>query len=59
LIIHPSVTVPGMDGLLGLVIALLAFAAIIFLAGRTTRSVTFLGIALIAFAALIFFGVFA
>jgi len=57
LIIQSSVTVPGMDGLLGLIIALLVFAAIIFLASRTARSIMFLGIVLIVFAALVFFGV--
>jgi hypothetical protein len=46
-----------MDGLLGLIIALLVFAAIIFLASRTARSIMFLGIVLIVFAALVFFGV--
>gem|GEM_PF-3376226 len=57
MIIQSSVTVPGMDGLLGLIIALLVFAAIIFLANRTARSIMFLGIVLIMFAALVFFGV--
>ena len=57
MIIQSSVTVPGMDGLLGLIIALLVFAAIIFLASRTARSIMFLGIVIIVFAALMFFKV--
>lgn len=47
-----------MDGLLGLIIALLVFAAIIFLAGRSVKPIMFLGVALVVLAALIFFGVF-
>lgn len=57
MIIQSSVTVPGMDGLLGLIIAIFVFVAIIFLASRTARSITFLGIAVIALAALVFFEV--
>jgi hypothetical protein len=46
-----------MDGLLGLIIALLVFAGIIFLASRTARKIVIVGILLIAIAALVFFGV--
>lgn len=53
----PTVKVPGMDGLLGLIIALIVFAGIIYLAGRTARSVMIIGIGLIVLAVLAFFGV--
>lgn len=46
-----------MDGLLGLIIALIVFAGIIYLAGRTARSVMIIGIGLIVLAVLAFFGV--
>jgi hypothetical protein len=57
LIRPPQVTVPGMDGLLGLIIALLAFAALIFLASRTARTLMFVGAGLAVLATLLFFGV--
>ncbi len=57
MITRPAVKVQGMDGLLGLIIALLVFAGIIFLASRTARRILIVGILLIALAALIFLGV--
>lgn len=46
-----------MDGLLGLIIALLVFAAIIFVVSRRALSLMILGIGLVAFAALVYFEV--
>lgn len=57
MIIGPAVKVVGMDGLLALIIALLVFAGIIFLASRTARTIFIVGIGMIVLAALIFFGV--
>lgn len=57
MITGPAVKVTGMDGLLGLIIALLVFAGIIFLASRTARTIIVVGIGLIVLAALLFFGV--
>lgn len=54
---QPQVTVPGMDGLLGLIIALLVFAALIFLASRSAKALMFIGAGLAVLAALLFFGV--
>lgn len=55
--IHSAVKVPGMDALLGLIIALLVFAGIIYLAGRAARTVMVVGIGLIVLAFLVYFGV--
>lgn len=52
-----GVRVPGMDGLLGLIIALMVFALIIFLAGRSVRYVAVVAVCIILLAALVFFGV--
>lgn len=46
-----------MDGLLGLIVALVVFAAIILLAGRAVRYVVVLATCIIALAALVMFGV--
>ncbi len=53
-----TVKVPGMDGLLGLIIALLVFAGIIWLAGRSARSIMIIGVGLIVLAVLAYLGVF-
>lgn len=53
-----TVKVPGMDGLLGLIIALIVFAGIIWLAGRSARSIMVIGIGLIVLAILAYLGVF-
>ncbi len=47
-----------MDGLLGLIIALLVFAGIIFLASRMAGRMMVIGICLAALAVLVFLGVF-
>ncbi len=47
-----------MDGLLGLIIALLVFAGIIWLAGRSARSIMIIGVGLIVLAVLAYLGVF-
>lgn len=54
---YPAVKVPGMDGLLGLIIALLVFAGIIFFVSRTAWKTIALGIIIIVLAALMFFEV--
>lgn len=46
-----------MDGLLGLIIALLVFAGIIFVTSRKAKYIMALGVVLVVFAALLFFGV--
>lgn len=46
-----------MDGLLGLIVALVAFAAFIYLASRSARPIIFVGGGLAALAVLLFFGV--
>lgn len=57
MIIQSSVTVPGMDGLLALIIAMLAFAAVIFIASRSARPLMFIGAALAVLAVALFLGV--
>ncbi len=57
MITESAVRVPGMDGLLGLLVAILVFAGIIFFAGRSTRYIIVLGLGLLAVAALVYFGV--
>lgn len=46
-----------MDGLLGLIVAMAAFAAFIFLASRSARPIMFVGGGLAVLAVLLFFGV--
>lgn len=57
MIIHSAVKVPGMDALLGLIIALLVFAGIIYLAGRSARSIIVVGMGLVVLAVLVYLGV--
>ena len=46
-----------MDALLGLIIALLVFAGIIYLAGRSARSIVVVGMGLVVLAVLVYLGV--
>lgn len=52
-----TVKVPGMDGLLGLIIALIVFAGIIYISGRAARSIMVIGVGLVVLAVLVYFGV--